>query len=814
MPLKVEHISYGAYVSGSAGYEQANILDTKRIVITFSIERIVFASDDNIIHLTPPIGVLGSVDNERIIYCPDNLLAFEEFHEGDSIILVDGGTTTPFTIEQKIDSQTIRVAEPLFDGNSYEINSNSSYIACVNAPKGLKYFYNFISDNQSENYINHLDNELNVLTTNTVNTLTIGYTYTLNNVGSKSHQIGTAVLDYIDRVNNIKLIFTITQTLRQYPFLREDYKSVLSEGEPWKPFEDWEGDLSYSHIFKIEMLQDLNIEDDKLVLESLDNKANTGAFNESFNTGTTKYSVESVEYKIGSQVIDSIDYNQLTKVKIIYKSDARFADPIKIEVALLGIQEDFDYYKDKSQTYEENFCLGIAGTTNITNISTPYRVFTDFSYTVIDASALEVNVKVSLGDAIKANLDKSDVKKYLLLITSEPSAYTPALQKRSRDIVDFAEFSENLPTLNILNTVTKFHLDPSPLNTGFEFDIADTFMTDDVQAVSVFSYPESMPIKLIKITNQVVATNGTSTVVLDSQVSPVSGYPLDPFGVQLINVDQLRPLNQSYKANTVINRGVDSSGNRVFNMAFPFVVGYREDKPIINQNIPVDFFDNGAVGNGLSSDWYKYGVSVGWDIFYKVEYVFEYQGKTYEQETLKLFNVHDYDNPEWTAKSIKIYDESNNELISGGNKFIRGNCRIEARFSKPSMPVLGDCFGYLFIASTGQDGYRTSSTYDNTLKKIIFGSLTLVSGDLVLTGFLNANEIQSNCRIWARIFERGENPALDCVLLTEDDYLFEEEGGEYYLQPETCEVVEADFWANEIDDHFINNEGDNFIIIN
>jgi hypothetical protein len=811
MPLKIEGITYGSYASiDEADFEQSNILDNKTIRIRFSLERSVFISPDNQIYLTPPIGVLESVDNVRIIYAPDDQLAFEEFQEGDEIVISYEGLKY-YTIEEKINSQTIRVATSTIPLDTFILVEPNTFIACTKAPSALKYYYNFISDQDSIDYINHLDNETNLLTVSGINTTTVGYGSMLTDTGSKSHQIGSVRLDFVDRINDYKLVFEIVHRVRQYPFLKENYISLLEEN---KPLEDWAGDLSYSHIFNIEMLKELNVDKDKISLEYTENKGNTGAFNESFNTGNTGFSVESVEYKVGSLVVDSIDFNQLTKVKVVYKSNGQFTGTFKTELALLGVQEDYEYYKDKTQTYEQNFCLGVAGTSGIINLSTPYMVFTEYSHTIINADTLEINAKVYLGDAIKANLNKSEVKKYLLSVTSEISSNSPSQQVRSRDIVDIAEFSENLPMLNIISTNTKFWLDPAPLNSGFEFDSADTFMTDDVQAVVEFSYPESMPIKLLTITNQVIASDGTQEIILDSQVSPVSGYPLDPFGVQLINVDQLRPLNQSYKSNTVISRGTDTSGNRVFNIAFPFVVGYREDKPILGQAAPVEFFVNGAVGNGLSSDWYKYEAETGWSIYYRVKYTYEYLGKSYSQSAVKLFTIHDYDDPEWTAKSIKIYDENDIELINGSTKFIRGNCKIVAKFSKASMPVLGDCFAYFFIARTGEDGYRTSSSYDNTFKKIIFASIQIIAGELVVTGNLDANIIASNCRIWCRIFERSENPALECVLLTEDDYLFEEEGGQYYLQPETCEIVEADYWVDNLDNNFIDNEGNSFIIIN
>lgn len=806
MPLIIEGKKYNGYASLSeALYLHGNILDEITVKIDYSIERIYFIDDDNHLFLTPPIGVLGSSDNERIIYARDDQSAFAEFQKGDEIVINDTLGNSYYVIEKKLNDQTLLVEGPL---PTAELSTTNSYIACSNAPSALKYFYNLKSDNQAIDYNSHLDGQTNLLTAENIDTSGSPYGFGMTQTGSKSHQIGSVTINFVERVA-VKLRFQIVHNFRLFPFLKDNYISLLEAGDP---LEDWAGDLSYSHIFRLELLAGPNIEDDKIAIESNDDKGNTGAFDENFNTNTTGYSVESVEYKVGSQVVDSIDFNQLTSVKIVYKSNGQFIAPIKSELALLGVHEDYDYYKDPLQTYEQNFCMGIAGSSGILNFSSDYRVFTEYTHTIIDANTLEINAKVSLGSAIKANLNKSSVRRYILLVTCEKTAQLPENQKRSRDIVGISEFSENLPTLNIISTHTKFILDPATEETGFEFENADTFMTDDVVAVSRFTYPSATPIKLLTITNQVIATDGTQTIVLDSFTSPVSGYAVDPFGAQNITVDQQRSLSQSYKTNVTINRGIDVIPNIVFDVAFPFVVGYRDDKALQSQTVPVEFYDNAEAGNGLTADWFKY-VDAGWDIYYKIKYTYEYLGKSYSQEFQKLFYINDYDNVEWTAKSIKIYDEDNVELVSGGNKFIKGNCTIVAKFSKPSMPIIGNCFAYFFIAKTGEDGYRTSNVYDNSFKKIIFASLQIVSGELVATGTLDANIIGSNCRIWCRIFERTEEEALECVLITEDYYVFEAEDGNYYLQPETCEVVEAPYMVDNNDNVFISNEGDSFIII-
>jgi hypothetical protein len=375
---------------------------------------------------------------------------------------------------------------------------------------------------------------------------------------------------------------------------------------------------------------------------------------------------------------------------------------------------------------------------------------------------------------------------------------------RSRTMIDVSEFVETLPFAQLIETSSQFWLDPADIEEGYIWELPDTFMTDDVLAVSQFSYPKTMDVKIVSIKNEIVAV-GSSTVVLDSITSSLQGSPLDPEGAQIINTSTIRPLNQSYKSNLLIGRGTDTATDHVFSMVFPFIVGYREDKAILNQNIPAEIYEYGTVGNGLSNDWFKY-VDAGMSINYRVTYTLEYLGKLYTQVYNKPINVNDYDNPEWTSKSIKLYNSLGVELVDGIQPVIKDTVTVKARFGRLSMPSEFDIECYFFISKVGENGYRTSSTYDNTFKKVIFGSLTIVAGEVVATGTLNAEDFKSDVRIWCRLFEKNMIDLPACVLIHENgNYLIHEIGG--YLIPETCGAIDTDqIWDSE-EDYLRDSEG-------
>lgn len=802
--LKIESVKYNSYgQSAEADYLHGNLQDDITAVITYSLERVVYASPDNIIYFNPEPYIYGSVDNQNIIYSPD-FPNFSEFMEGDEITIYNGSSNT-FRIIDKIDDNTIKTS--LISGTNYsssQLDTLGHYIGVTTSPKALTYKYNIINSEDSPNYDNYLDGEENSYKAYDINTFTVGYASMMYVTGSKSHQNGTARIDFVDRINTFKLVFSIVHKFRLFPFLNDGDVSSLISGEV---LTEWGGTRAYNHIFAIELLKEKGDENNKLVVESTDNLGDTGAYNEHFNTDTSQYWIESVEYKYGTQVLEAIDLNKITTVKIVYKSNDLFVGSFKPEVSFLILHDDFDNYLDTNQTYLENFGFGLVGYMGAINSSSAYRVFDgSFSVVIIDQSTIEVTVKVSLGSKILENINKSGIKRYALFITSEQNGLPVGNQTRSRDVVDVKEFSETLPQINIITSNTSFWLDPADIETGYISELPELFMTDDVYAVSRFAFKKDMPITISSIKNEIIA-EGSKNVILESVTTNTNGFTLDSNGIQILNIDNPRALNQSYKSNLTIKRAADSVDSYIFDMAFPFIVGYREDLAIKNQNIPTEVYDITAVGNGLSNDWYRY-IEAGMTLKYKVTFTFIYNSVSYTQTITKPINVNDYNNPEWTAKYIKLYNSDDTELSEAGESFIMGSVKIKAMFDKEPLPSIDKLQCYFFIAKQNDNGYRTSSTYDNTLKKIIFGSLEIVSGEVIARGVLNAEDFKDDVKIWCRLFESNDEDIPLCVLISEQGDYLKNESNTAYLVPEYCTddtFKIKDSFNNYLKDSFNNN---------
>lgn len=782
--LKIEGVKYKSFAqSATADYLHGNLQDETEAVITYSLERVVFVSPDNIIWLTPSPSLLGSFDNQRIIYAADSEDAFKEFQVGDAIYISSTAISGSFTIEEKISDNTIRVAESLI---TQGISTDGEFIACTGAPKSLRYKYNIIGSDDNISYINHLDGEEQSYTLDNISTVSVGSANMMNAVGSKSHQQGSARLDYTDKINTYKLVFTITHKFRLFPFLKDSYIESLVNGTV---IEDLSGLLSLNHIFQIDLLRDKDDETDMISAELIDAVGNAGSYNEHFNTGNTGYYVESVAYRVDGNDASALDIDKQTEVKITYKSDGKFTGSFRTEITFLAIHDDFDNYYDKDQDYLQNFCFASQVLTIASNTANGYKVFTGYyNQTIVDADTLEVTVRVFLGSNIKANINKSGSKRYALFISSEQNGLSVANMQRSRDLIALTEFVESLPSLNMVSDSTDFWLDPADQESGYIAILPELFMTDDVVAVSKIMAPKATPISLVSIKNEIVAV-GTKTVILDSATSSLSGFMTDSDGGQMLNVSMVRPLNQSYKTTLTVKRSTDNATHFIYDMSFPFVVGYRDDLAIVGQQIPSEVYNFGTTGNGLSCDWWKYQ-NAGMSIYYRITYTFDYNGKRYTQQTQKQINLNDYSSPEWTTKSIKLYDANGDELLDGSDAFIKGAVSIVAKFDKSILPNSSDVECYFFINTTGNNGYRTSSTYDNTYKKIVFGSVGQVSGEIVCTASLDAEDFKTDVRIWCRLLEKILITPADCILISEeeDEFVLEDISG--YLVPETCGVTE------------------------
>lgn len=805
--LKLERATYRTQgQSATASYPHGNLQDSLYCELEFSLERVVFLTDDLHVFLTPPSYVLGSVDNDRIIYQADDLGVFEEFQVGDTIYISTAIYTGTKTIVEKIDNNTIRVAETLI---THEIYGDGEFIACTNIPKSARFNYNFIATEDNISYGNVLDNQTNTGIANNLTAISIGSTWQLINQGSNSHNLGINIFSVTEKINNYKFILKVTQNIRLFPFLKNGYVQDLESNTV---FDDIAGSKAYDHIFSLELLQGQDDEANKLTYETKIS-GNTGAYNEHFNTGISQYNVQSIEYKLVStgEVIQGIDYNGQTDITIVYKSDGLFTGTLLPEISFLVIHDDFDNYLDISKDYLQNFGYCHVNKVNAFNSGTDYRVFnTALTHTIIDADTLEIKARISLGSKIKENIEKSAVRKYALFVTCEQSGLSVVNQTRSRDLVDLAEFVETLPSINLITTNTTFWLDPSDVNTGFSAPLVNTFDSDDVYAVSSFSISKTTPIKLISIKNEVIA-QGSSDVILDSTTTVVGGSSISPEGNQIINSDVLRPLNQSYKSNLVINTDASTATDYVYNMSYPFIVGYRDDLAINGQSIPAEMYDITQVGNGLSNDWAKY-VDIGsMSISYRVTYVFDYLGKKYNQVYQRPIIVNNYDNPEWTTKSIKLYDTNNVELLDGSDKFIIETTTIKALFSKSPLPAISNIEAYFFVAKVNDNGYRTSSSFDNTFKKIVFGTLSVVGSYIQVTGTLNADDFQSDVRIWCRIFEKEEVVLPNCILITEEGDSFITEDETSYLVPEVCNL-DLSFLLKEDAFYLLKEDGDKIIL--
>jgi hypothetical protein len=161
---------------------------------------------------------------------------------------------------------------------------------------------------------------------------------------------------------------------------------------------------------------------------------------------------------------------------------------------------------------------------------------------------------------------------------------------------------------------------------------------------------------------------------------------------------------------------------------------------------------------GVPNNYYHY-VSNGYEFIFRINFVFDWNGKTYNDSNDYSIEVNDYLAGDFTNESIKSYDEDGVEILDLGVKFLKGVSKIVASFERIGIPNEKDLQAYFMIEKfegTGLSDARKTTTARSSIYETIKAIDIEVQPNLILvTGFVDENLLSAgNYTIYCRLFEK------------------------------------------------------------
>ena len=793
MPLKIEKVKYLLNGVGNQNDDlKANTQDELSAIVTFSIERTIYASNDNRIVFKPFPYMIGSVDNNNVIHSPDSAL-FTEFVVGDiiSAVNVQNNTTSPsrYTIVEKKDNSTIFISPISPSVNLvHEIcqdpatESGRVSLSCENVTNlnNLDLFFSLTEKDSDGSYTSQIDGEEVRLTVSDfhddyANLLNLGH------IGGKSHQYFSATYRLLETRNGVKFIFYVIINFRVFPYLSEAQILSIINGEQID-------NINYNLNVGLKNYSNSAFE---LKDSYVDTNLQIGGFNTTFQQTNRTYEVLQVVYSNGNGLIPSLSLNSATTVRIRYRSSSNFINT-KLEVTFMVANNSYQSIKDNTKTYEEavgfNYSKHDFYTADQQGYDIGYRsITTPLTFTTIDANTIDVIFTVNFGDKILDLLAKAD-NKYILTITEYKL-------ERERSLADYNTAAKYLQPLTLFTDTSTYYYDPSsqyyditniqdplsiqPADLRYKDVLPEVYPTDNIEAFTEIRIPKTSLADLKSFTHSLVAYNNVTNqeVSFSSQRIGLEGYVKDNINGLDIDVKVVQPINQGYKNEAWFSRGTDTNTDIVYNTVFNFIIPERTDKYLTTSQIPTDLFNNGVTKLPYNALYYEN--QTNWGIVHKKELLFRKDGDDYAQITRTPVLVNDYITTSWGDSSIKIFDyDTGIELISGGQYFMRGKVRIEATFTKSVLPDINNLSAYFYLQKQNEDGVRESFTYNNPISLVERVDIQLSGMDVLVTGIIASDKVAKDCRLYCRLFEVGDQPPNLGFLQAENgDYIQQENGG-------------------------------------
>jgi hypothetical protein len=702
MDIKVNSIEIFSELSTSpVDWLLANIGDKIRIEIEFECALYSVASSSNPIILNNIDGYVGAG------WAVSSNNAFAGMEVGDSVVW--GNYATPVTYETKTIIQKLSNNEVQFDATFLATPDNffseQSIFSLEKDITALKYYWNFIENAESLNYISKVDGSEQLLKNELIDASDL-VAYPMAFVGAKPYQIGSATIQGMGitttpyYANTFKLIHETYLT----PFILATQLTDAING------------IAPSYFFNLNCLKYVynlqalyvytNPSEYQQVIEYSD-LGNTGWFNEKFNGIPTNYSVNDVVYTrwASGSIIPNLELTsaiQTVTFTIDNTTDSPFVDlSTKFVINFAKAPYDITEYQSNTKTQAENFvfdrALQTVGDPDVTgdNFGTGYQVFSEVSVAFVSATQIAITCKIEFGADALDVINDSELPTYSIWVAIQNEALDTEVADKVALLVDLDEYfiDTSDPTMIISESLFLKHYQSDPDTEGNSS--LDVFPEDECTAYSRFYIDkngrEDDTILLKSIQLKIKAKNSVTEeeFTMDQQSFDLSTSLLVS-GVQYMDIQLNRvfhvPSTEILKKIKVTRRSdLDGADLYFYEVYFPFLV--RWEYFIALASVNSDFFDITEPNNGLNQFWHRFTELTDWGLYYEMRILATKNDELLAFTSENQITSNDWDsNAGWLPNSIKAYDiATGDELFDSvaGKKYIFGyqNTRIEALFT-------------------------------------------------------------------------------------------------------------------------------------
>lgn len=642
---------------------------------------------------------------------------FKDFNVGDEIEYKNyttngfGGTpvyTPPITVIAKASDFLIQIDVDLFPGQTDQYDSQA--IWNVKTPiTGLLYKWNFIENNEAENYFSKVDGSLHRAEAPAVDATDTVTIVDMNFLGPKPYQRGGVIVvgDGINTNGVYGFKFKIIhETIFTPFFLSAQWDDVVAKIAPGY----FQNGNCLKSIFEITGFFNYLDPNRTTTGKLIDLEGDTGWYGENFNTGVTNYYIDSVVFKKPSlAVIPAIAFSTVeTTVEIVVKNDADtpFSNNntnfiLIFNKAPLNESE----YQGNLKTLTENFLYDYAFNTvgsapvDGVNFGTAYQVLKTVEATFISISEIKITAQIAMDASILPDLFLLDEARYVLSAAIQNhlhDAPPPTLVDAVMLQVDAQDFYEDLTDPGMIVFATKFlrHFENDPVTEGVSS--IDAFKEDDLVAITQITVDHtgrtSNIIQLADITVAIKAINSVTLeeIILDKWQLNLSQYPLIG-GDSYMNVTFPRALHVpagEIRKNILLKRTqpLDTGLMHTYLLEFPFLINWAYFLQLASASY--DFFDPTEPNNGLNNDWFRMQSFTNWSINYTVHIKAKKDAIPLVFNHVKPIIIYDYEDKfaDFQLVDTKSYDpDTLTELYDpiADEKYILGykNTLIKALFS-------------------------------------------------------------------------------------------------------------------------------------